>query len=52
MIKSSVRGRPARTEHRNVVRFGLDAPQNPGDFGLVNEAGMAWLVRAREADPR
>lgn len=51
VIKSSVRGRPARTEHRNVVRFGLDAPQNPGDFGLVNEAGMAWLVRAREADP-
>ncbi|HEX5312108.1 UDP-N-acetylmuramoyl-L-alanine--D-glutamate ligase [Aquabacterium sp.] len=51
VIKSSVRGRPARTEHRNVVRFGLDAPQNPGDFGLVNEAGMAWLVRAREVDP-
>jgi len=31
---------------REVVRFGLDAPAAPGDFGLVNENGMAWLVRA------
>ena len=51
VIKSGVKGRPARTVHRNVVRFGLDAPRNPGDFGLVVEAGMAWLMRAREADP-
>ncbi|WP_374316059.1 UDP-N-acetylmuramoyl-L-alanine--D-glutamate ligase [Aquabacterium sp.] len=51
VIKSGVRGRPARTVHRQVVRFGLDAPRNPGDFGLVVESGMAWLVRAREADP-
>ena len=26
----------------------LDAPSAPGDFGLVDENGMAWLVRARE----
>ena len=32
------------------MRFGLDAPQRPGDFGLVVENGMAWLVRALEAD--
>lgn len=51
VIKSGVRGRPARTVHRRVVRFGLDAPGAPGDFGLVTEAGMAWLVRAQEADP-
>jgi UDP-N-acetylmuramoylalanine--D-glutamate ligase len=31
---------------RTVVRFGLDAPAEPGDFGLVVEGGMAWLVRA------
>ena len=31
---------------RPVVRFGLHAPREPGDFGLVQEAGMAWLVRA------
>ena len=51
VIKSGVKGRPARVVHRKVVHFGLDAPQQPGDFGLVTEAGMAWLVRAREADP-
>ncbi|MFO1293884.1 MAG: UDP-N-acetylmuramoyl-L-alanine--D-glutamate ligase [Rubrivivax sp.] len=31
---------------RRVVRFGLNAPQQPGDWGLLDEAGMAWLVRA------
>jgi UDP-N-acetylmuramoylalanine--D-glutamate ligase len=51
VIKSGVKGRPAKIVHRNQVVFGLDAPQRPGDFGLVNEAGMAWLVRALEADP-
>ncbi len=35
---------------RQVLRFGLDAPQHPGDFGLVIENGMAWLVRALPAD--
>lgn len=35
---------------RAVLRFGLDAPQRPGDFGLVVENGMAWLVRALPAD--
>jgi UDP-N-acetylmuramoylalanine--D-glutamate ligase len=33
-----------------VVRFGLDAPQAPGDFGLVVDNGMAWLVRALPGD--
>jgi UDP-N-acetylmuramoylalanine--D-glutamate ligase len=51
VIKSGVRGRPARVAHRKVVGFGLDAPTKPGDFGLVNEGGMAWLMRALEADP-
>jgi UDP-N-acetylmuramoylalanine--D-glutamate ligase len=51
VIKSGVRGRPAQTVCRKVVRFGLDAPRAPGDFGLVVESGMAWLVRALEADP-
>ncbi|MES2088866.1 MAG: UDP-N-acetylmuramoyl-L-alanine--D-glutamate ligase, partial [Pseudomonadota bacterium] len=51
VIKSGVKGRPAKTVHRQVVNFGLEAPQRPGDFGLVVEGGMAWLVRALEADP-
>ncbi|CAN5224763.1 UDP-N-acetylmuramoyl-L-alanine--D-glutamate ligase [soil metagenome] len=44
------RGRAAKTVGRKVVRFGLDAPTLPGDFGIVQEGGMAWLVRARELD--
>jgi UDP-N-acetylmuramoylalanine--D-glutamate ligase len=51
VVKSGVRGRPARVVEREVVRFGLGAPKRPGDFGLVEEAGMGWLVRARESDP-
>jgi UDP-N-acetylmuramoylalanine--D-glutamate ligase len=31
---------------RPVLHFGLGAPEQPGDFGLVVESGMAWLVRA------
>lgn len=41
------RGKPIE---RAVLRFGLDAPRRPGDFGLVTENGMAWLVRALPAD--
>jgi UDP-N-acetylmuramoylalanine--D-glutamate ligase len=50
VIVKGGRGRPAKTVGRKVARFGLDAPQRPGDFGLVVEGGMAWLVRAREVD--
>jgi UDP-N-acetylmuramoylalanine--D-glutamate ligase len=32
------------------MRFGLEAPRHPGDFGLVVENGMAWLVRAMPSD--
>jgi UDP-N-acetylmuramoylalanine--D-glutamate ligase len=43
------RGR--RPAPRKVVRFGLGAPGHPGDFGIVSEHGMAWLVRALESEP-
>jgi UDP-N-acetylmuramoylalanine--D-glutamate ligase len=36
---------------RVTVRFGLGAPTHPGDFGLVTEGGMAWLVRAMPDEP-
>ena len=49
MVKGG-RGKPARDAGPRICRFGLDAPQRPGDFGLVVEGGMAWLVRAREVD--
>ena len=45
------RGRNAAAPWRAVLRFGLDTPQHPGDYGLVEQNGMAWLVRARETDP-
>ena len=40
----------ARPVLPTVIRFGLDAPRRPGDFGLVEENGMAWLVRAMPSD--
>jgi UDP-N-acetylmuramoylalanine--D-glutamate ligase len=42
--------KPPKFIERSVLRFGLDAPARPGDYGLVVENGMAWLVRALEAD--
>lgn len=44
------KGRFAKPIERHVVRFGLDAPQRPGDFGVLVENGIAWLVRALEPD--
>ena len=49
-VKPTARGQRARLVARRVTRFGLDAPREPGDFGLVDEMGMAWLVRAMERD--
>ena len=51
--KVGVRGgklKQPKPVERHVLRFGLEAPQRPGDFGLLVENGMAWLVRALEAD--
>ena len=50
VVKPAQRGQRSKTVARRVLRFGLDAPQAPGDFGLVTENGMAWLVRAMERD--
>ncbi|MFG6432510.1 UDP-N-acetylmuramoyl-L-alanine--D-glutamate ligase [Roseateles sp. LYH14W] len=49
-VKGS-RGKPGRTVSRRVVRFGLNPPRVAGDFGLVDEGGLTWLVRALELDP-
>ncbi|MDO5288591.1 MAG: UDP-N-acetylmuramoyl-L-alanine--D-glutamate ligase [Pseudomonadota bacterium] len=35
---------------RPVLTFGADMPAAPGDFGIEVVGGMAWLVRAMEAD--
>ncbi|MDZ5455512.1 Mur ligase family protein [Azohydromonas lata] len=52
VVKAAVRGGRPRVVSRRVVRFGLDAPRAAGDFGLVEERGVAWLVRAQgDEDP-
>jgi len=40
------KGSRAKPVERPTLHFGLGAPQRAGDFGLVQEGGMAWLVRA------
>ena len=35
---------------RNYLTFGHDEPQRPGDYGIQTVNGMAWLVRATQAD--
>jgi UDP-N-acetylmuramoylalanine--D-glutamate ligase len=32
------------------ITFGWDEPGRPGDYGIETVSGMAWLVRALEAD--
>ena len=39
-----------RPPARNVLSFGAGMPTAPGDFGIEGVGGMAWLVRALEAD--
>lgn len=34
----------------NVVTFGVNAPDSPGDFGLLQEHGMTWLVAAAPSE--
>jgi UDP-N-acetylmuramoylalanine--D-glutamate ligase len=40
------KARGPKFQPRRVCAFGLGAPQQPGDFGLVESNGIAWLVRA------
>lgn len=44
------RARRAARIDRRIVRFGASAPRRAGDFGIVNEHGMAWLARARDVE--
>ncbi|HET8744791.1 MAG TPA: UDP-N-acetylmuramoyl-L-alanine--D-glutamate ligase [Ramlibacter sp.] len=50
MLPPPVRLKGGKFEQRSYVTFGGDLPQRPGDFGLEVVHGMAWLVRAHEAD--
>jgi UDP-N-acetylmuramoylalanine--D-glutamate ligase len=51
MLPPAVKGKAFQAAvQREYVSFGCDMPQRPGDFGLEQVNGMAWLVRAQEAD--
>ncbi|WP_225780975.1 UDP-N-acetylmuramoyl-L-alanine--D-glutamate ligase [Xenophilus sp. Marseille-Q4582] len=45
-----VKVKPQKPLVRAHLTFGADLPQRPGDFGIERVNGMAWLVRAHEAD--
>jgi UDP-N-acetylmuramoylalanine--D-glutamate ligase len=50
MLPAPVRLKGGKFEQREHVTFGGDLPQRPGDFGIEIANGMAWLVRAHDAD--
>ena len=45
-VPALVKGKPGRS----YLTFGGDEPKRPGDYGIETVNGMAWLVRAAEAD--
>ena len=50
MLAPPVKAKGGKAAQREYVTFGGDMPQRPGDFGIELVNGMAWLVRALEAD--
>ncbi|GAD23836.1 UDP-N-acetylmuramoyl-L-alanine--D-glutamate ligase [Acidovorax sp. MR-S7] len=50
MLPPPVRVKLQKPQLRAHVTFGADMPQRPGDFGIEVLKGMAWLVRAQDAD--
>jgi len=50
MLPPPVRVKLQKPQLRAHVTFGGDMPQRPGDFGIEVVSGMAWLVRAHDAD--
>jgi len=50
MLPPPVKVKLQKPQLRAHVTFGGDMPQRPGDFGIESVNGMAWLVRAQEAD--
>ena len=50
LLPEPVRVKGGKFEQREYLTFGADLPKRPGDYGLEIVHGMAWLVRAHEAD--
>jgi UDP-N-acetylmuramoylalanine--D-glutamate ligase len=41
---------PAAGSAARAVTFGLDEPQQDGDYGIARDNGMLWLVQAHDRD--
>ncbi|KQU86977.1 UDP-N-acetylmuramoylalanine--D-glutamate ligase [Variovorax sp. Root318D1] len=50
MLPPPVKVKLQRPQIRTHVTFGSAMPLRPGDYGIERVNGMAWLVRALEAD--
>ncbi|MFN4359258.1 MAG: UDP-N-acetylmuramoyl-L-alanine--D-glutamate ligase [Hylemonella sp.] len=50
LLPEPVRAKLQKPKYRDYLTFGADMPQRPGDYGIEIVNGMAWLVRAQEAD--
>jgi UDP-N-acetylmuramoylalanine--D-glutamate ligase len=50
MLPPPVKVRLQRPQVRTHITFGSAMPLRPGDYGIERVNGMAWLVRALEAD--
>ncbi|AVQ82090.1 MULTISPECIES: UDP-N-acetylmuramoyl-L-alanine--D-glutamate ligase [unclassified Variovorax] len=50
MLPAPVKVKLQRPQIRAHVTFGAAMPLRPGDYGIERVNGMAWLVRALEAD--
>ena len=50
MLPEPVKLKGGKFAQREFLTFGADMPRRPGDFGIEVVNGMAWLVRALQAD--
>jgi UDP-N-acetylmuramoylalanine--D-glutamate ligase len=51
MLPPPIKGKAFQASQvREHLTFGADMPPRPGDYGIEVVNGMAWLVRAQEAD--
>ena len=50
LLPAPARAKLQRPQQRAHLTFGAGLPTRPGDFGIEVVNGMAWLVRALEAD--
>ena len=50
MVPPPIRAKLQRPVVRSHLTFGATMPLRPGDYGIERTHGMAWLVRALEAD--